>query len=108
MTWYKIHLSHDEVLDDAQPPIQKEYEQIHITAGNPSDAALFSSVADTEGTDLYFSPGAVSIATALLLEFEAQPCEKPASQITGILVGHADSFQLLEDELLQDKKGLFE
>lgn len=65
-TWFKIALSHEQVVAWHVSRLEDAFEALFSAAGSPSGAALFSLPRDDGGECLYFTPQASALATRLL------------------------------------------
>ena len=84
-TWYCKRLG-DEA---AALRIQKMFSPMFVASGQPPAMAVFSQHdRKANATTAYFSPGASRLAAL----FSSSPCEKPASDGIGLLIGDARSW----------------
>ena len=80
-------VSAEDVTRAVSAIIQYEFCAIFNAAGDPENAAMFSTQVLNVGAELYFSPGAHRIARSLLKQHGGVPCEKPSGAIY-LMVGH--------------------
>ena len=83
-TWHCKTLGRGVAAAAPSRRIQEMFLPLFTASGQPSDMAVFTRSAANEVT-AYFSPRASRLATF----FGATPCEKPASERIGLLVGDA-------------------
>ena len=89
---------HSKVLGDGASAfapsvrIQELFPPLFTAAGQPAGMAVFTRHdRASNAITAYFSPAALQLAAF----FKAEPCEKPASDGIGLLVGNAQSWQIL-------------
>jgi len=87
ISWYKVTVSAEDVPRAVSAIIQYEFCALFNAAGDPENAAMFSTQVLNTGAELYFSPGARRIAKSLLKQYGGVPCEKPSCAIY-LMVGH--------------------
>lgn len=90
-TWYC------KTLGDGAPTlrIQQMFSPLFAASGKPSSMAVFSRYdRKTHAVTAYFSPRAARLAAL----FAASPCNKPASEGIGLLVGDARSWEIFFPE----------
>jgi hypothetical protein len=87
-SWYSVTASAEDAARARNAIIQYEFCEIFNAAGDPKDAAMFSSQVLTDGAQLYFSPGAGRIAKSLLERYGGVPCKKPSFKVY-LMVGHS-------------------
>jgi hypothetical protein len=96
MTWYKVEMSLEQVANGEHIVLQNQFEGLFMAARGPKDMALFGSAFDSsEQIHLYFSPGSISHAKALIDSYGGSPCDKPSDKRLALLVGHADAMDRL-------------
>jgi hypothetical protein len=77
--------------DGASRRIQQMFQPIFVASGQPSHMAVFSRYdRKANVVTAYFSPGASRLAAF----FKAEPCDKPASDGIGLLVGNARCWEI--------------
>jgi hypothetical protein len=88
--WYKVTIDlHDH--KGGWTTLQDAFTRVLVLNGGRSDAAMYSrSQKGDLVTNLYFSPGAVSIAKTLILANGGTPSKRPPRQDTTCLV-HNDN-----------------
>jgi len=91
MSWHKVTMSVDQVVNREHSRLQEQFEALFVAAGAPQDMALFSAtLAGNTELNIYFSPGSVRHVQAIIDHYGGSSCEKP-SEIPALLVGHADA-----------------
>jgi len=91
MTWHKVTLSVDQVVNQEHSNIQDQFDALFIAAGAPKDMALFSSsLTGKDELHMYFSPSSVAYANSIISLHGGAPCDKPTEKPV-LLVGHADA-----------------
>lgn len=98
-TWHSLSLGDGMMAPLPSAEIEALFLQIFTSAGKPSEMAVFTR-SESEGrlhceVIAYFSPAAEEIA----MEFDAEPCDKPARAGLSLLVGDERSWSALFDEL---------
>jgi len=94
MSWFKIDLGIEDLVDDKESLIRSQYEGIWLANGAPKEAPLFASKAPKDPCLIFFSPGAAKIGKILIEKYGGTQCEKPYKQEVGLLIGH-DSDRIL-------------
>ena|SRR3981081_1624704 len=85
-TWHSKALGDGVTALAPSRRIQEMFLPMFAASGQPTDMAVFSRYdLKTNVATVYFSPRAANLATF----FGAKPCEKPASEGIGLLVGDA-------------------
>ncbi|MGB5250606.1 MAG: hypothetical protein WBO47_13340 [Gammaproteobacteria bacterium] len=86
-TWYSKNLGDAMLAGTDLARIKELFESVHANAGYPKDMAAFIRHESHGGLHCqvmtYFSPAAGVIARKIL----AQPCQRPAAENLGLLVG---------------------
>jgi hypothetical protein len=95
-TWFKIALSHEQVLSGHVSRLEDAFGALFAAAGAPSGAALFGLPQHDGGESLYFTPRASALATRLLKANRGQPSDPPVDDGTvSLLIGHGADVRLL-------------
>jgi hypothetical protein len=95
-TWFKIALSHEQVVAWHVSRLEDAFGALFVAAGAPSGAALFSLPRDDGGESLYFTPRASALANRLLKANGGQPSDPPVDDGTvSLLIGHSVDVRLL-------------
>ena len=89
-TWHCKALGSGEAAFAPSRRIQEMFSPLFTASGQPSDMAVFTRSEASQVT-AYFSPRASRLAGF----FGATPCEKPASERIGLLVGDARVWAIL-------------
>lgn len=97
-SWYSVSLGDGMMAGTPTVEIEEVFRRKFITAGKPQDMAVFTRP-ESEGrlhceVIAYFSPSAADVA----LDFDAEPCEKPARSGLGLLAGDPGCWSLLFPE----------
>ena len=88
-TWYRKTLGAGVEASAPSRRIQAMFPSIFVANGQPTAMAVFSRYdRNTDEVTAYFSPGACELAAL----FGAKPCDKPAGDGIGLLVGAARSW----------------
>ena len=77
MTWFKIVMSNEDIVSGQHMKIQNAFESLFLAAGAPKGAAMFANRDMARGDWFFFSPGAMSIAGALVLSYGGIECTSP-------------------------------
>ena|SRR3989442_883659 len=85
MLWQKVKLTSNEIINDKLNTLMHAFAQVHLSAGAPTDAAMFADRDDDNA--FYFSPRAVAIAGTLISRFGGKDCPAPRSSAMHLLVG---------------------
>lgn len=90
-TWYCKTLGDGAGASAPSLRIQQLFPSIFVASGQPSGMAVFARH-DRKANKVtaYFSPRAVRLAAL----FGAVPCDKPAADGIGLLVGNASSWEI--------------
>lgn len=98
MTWFKVDLKNEDVLNGKVFSIQNEYEKIFMLNSAPKEAAIFASRYPNKEniTTIYFSPEAARISKAILTLYKFQACDKPNKDEVALLIGNTTDWDLLE------------
>lgn len=76
--WYKITFSASNFSASKWVAIQAEFTMLMLAAGNPPNAALFSTYPQTSASyDYYFSPAAAVLAHDLIARYAGTRCSSP-------------------------------
>lgn len=90
-SWYKVTLPMNECgVGGKDAELQNAFTSLFIAQAGPHDAAMFTKNDEDEDFKrciLYFSPGAVRIAQALIERFGGVPCPAPKELDLIFLVG---------------------
>ncbi|MGB3477922.1 MAG: hypothetical protein WBB67_02045 [bacterium] len=92
MSWFKIHLTFEQVKNEVVLKIQNEFERLFTEHKGPEDAAMFDDLKPlTEGDTIYFSPGSTKFMMDIINQYLGEETEPPISSDVVLLVGHADA-----------------
>ncbi|HET7362356.1 MAG TPA: hypothetical protein VFJ70_02170 [Burkholderiales bacterium] len=89
-TWHCKALGNGVAASAPSRRIQELFSPMFTASGQPSDMAVFTR-SEANQVTAYFSPR----ASRLAMFFGARPCEKPASDRIGLLVGDARCWAIL-------------
>src|SRR5512143_298353 len=97
-TWFRLDLGDGMLADVPSEQVAEAFQPSFEAAGKPLEMAVFTRP-ESEGrlhceVIAYFSPAAAKIA----LDFDAEPCEKPARSGLGLLAGDPRCWSLLFPE----------
>ena len=97
MPWYKISFTLEQIEEHRiLMDLEKQFEQIYLTAQGPSDMALFS---DNEYTDnrihIYFTPGCSPACDNLIKKYNGVECPAPDVEQVSLVTGNDDAEDLL-------------
>ena len=98
MSWHKISLTLEQIeKQGVLQQIEKQFEQIYLTAQGPSDMAMFS---DNDYTDshinIYFTPGCSPACDALISKYQGEGCPAPDVEQVSLVTGNDDAEDLLD------------
>ena len=97
MDWYKVTLSADDVQLGKQKEIMDQFLHLFEAAGFPKEMALFSSwFLQDNIVELYFSSYVFKPLQTLIKLYSGVRCEKPTKDNVSLLVGHDESWKLLD------------
>ena len=101
--WFKVTLPEGEC-DTGGRALRNDFETLFAINDAPKNAALFGSK-DVEHCFFYFSPNAVGIAGGLIPHFGGVPSPAPFEDehTPLLLVGHADTLEMLSKESKKPK-----
>ena len=88
MSWFKVVMSNDDIVSRKHIRLQDTFENLFSAAGAPRNAAMFANRDMARGDWFFFSPGAMNIASALVLSHGAVECPSPRRSAVSLLVGH--------------------
>ncbi len=92
MSWFKIHLTFQQVQKSVVRRIQDEFEGLWSELKGPEDAAMFDDLKPaTQGKTIYFSPGSTKFMMDIINQYLGEETEPPRSSDVVLLVGHADA-----------------
>lgn len=97
MSWYKTSFTLEQIEQERiLMELEKQFEQIYLTAQGPSDMALFS---DNEYTDnrinIYFTPGCSPACDNLIKKYSGEECPAPDVEQVSLVTGNDDAEDLL-------------
>jgi len=95
MQWHKILYPPFGSEEPFQTNIETAFSALCMAAGNPKDAALFSSFGQVGERAYYFSPACSTFCSGLYAQFGAVPCEKPTNSPGGVIGHHGAASWLL-------------
>lgn len=81
MQWYKVAMTNDDVVHGRHIELQDSFCRLQMQSGAPKEAAMYEDKTVVDGAILYFSPGAVAIAGAVLKAFGATECSPPDKDV---------------------------
>jgi hypothetical protein len=85
MPWHKVQISGERVQLGALTHLVNVYSEIRLKAGGPLNAGMYDRQATDGSVTVFLSPKASELASALLREYNAEPCEQPTG--VSMLVG---------------------
>ena len=87
--WHKIFVSREKILAGTQMQIIFQASDIFKKAGDPADAALFTSTTPNaaQGYLMYFSPAAIALTVGLIEKHGGVPCDPPALETVTLSAG---------------------
>ena len=88
MGWMCVTYSPQEAAAGRLSQIQEAFAKVWIAAGAPPDAAMYGSESVRDHR-CFFTPGAASLAPALLLSFGAVDCAEPDIRNLPVLLRNA-------------------
>jgi hypothetical protein len=94
--WYKVALTQQQVGSFQHVKLQNAFQVLLMAnGGRPPDAALFTHIETTFPAEYFFSPSAVGIAKNLIEQYLGTPCQKPNNDELALVVGTAQSRELI-------------
>ena len=97
-TWYKATVTKSQILAGQQSKTMREFEAIFMALLAPKDMAMFGGNNPiSENQQFFFAiPENTEMVTKLFLSKNAaEQCPRPKESECSLLVGNADSFELL-------------
>jgi hypothetical protein len=93
--WVRIEIPADAGLDPLE--LKNRCDRLWLSAGCPSDAALFSSRSSliTKNEYIYLSPRMTAICLPLLLEYHTSQCAPPLLSEAYLLLGDQGNVEKL-------------
>ena len=95
MTWMQVNEPLSESGSDKYAEISDAFEAAFMAALAPKGAAMFERNPKPGEWILYFSPAAATEFASWLASVSASECEAPPRAGTTLLIGHADSLDML-------------
>ncbi len=86
MQWYKITLTHDQLMSSEVDRIQELFKQIEQKRLQEKGIALYSEALDCDIYVLYVSPSAYNLLSSALQKYQGEFCEEPDLESLSILV----------------------
>ena len=77
MQWYKITLTHDELMSGEVDRIQELFKQVEQKRLQEKGMALYSEAIDGDIYVLYVSPSAYNLLSSALQKYEGEFCKEP-------------------------------
>ena len=97
--WYKVRLSFSASIPIGEGmKLQHAYTEIFIANGAPKDALVLANTDCTDFYDYYFSPGAMRIASDLVLSHGGVLCSRPQRKDVRLAVGDVNSLDQMLPE----------
>ena len=95
MTWMQVNVPLPAGGSDRYAEIFDAFEAAFMVALAPKEVAMFERNPRPDECVFYFSPAAVAQFSSWLESVGASDCEAPSRAGTTLLIGHADSLDML-------------
>jgi len=86
MQWYKITLTHDQLMSGEGEKIQELFVQIATQELLKKGIGFYSEAPDGDIYALYVSPSAYNLLSSALQKYQGEFCEEPDLESLSILV----------------------
>ncbi len=98
-SWNRIKMSNADLTLGKPSKLQDEFEDIFMLSKPTKEFAMFGNRRfESDNHVFYFSAEAVKspLVKILMNKYSATPCEQPQKNEVSLLVGYADSWDILE------------